>query len=58
MLDRQYGKIVLQCDSCGASEESDKGTDFTQFWTSHKRDGWRAQKEGEDWTHSCPECKR
>lgn len=58
MLDRQYGKIVLQCDGCGTSEESDKGTDFFEFWNARKRDGWRVQKEGEDWIHKCPECKR
>ena len=55
MIDRQYRKFVLQCDTCGASEESDKGEEFTPFWNAKKRDGWRATKVGEDWQHECPD---
>lgn len=58
MLDRQYGKLVVQCDTCGASQESDPGTEFTPFWNGLKQDGWRAIKVGEDWTHECPEHRR
>lgn len=58
MIERQYGRLTIQCDSCGASDEATDGQSFDDFWKGKKRDGWRAVKSGEDWSHNCPECKR
>lgn len=56
MIDRQCGKIVIECDACdavfpGASDE------WNEVWPAAKREGWRARKVGEEWVHTCPECK-
>jgi len=55
MLDREYGKIVFECDECGAAYHTDS-RDFDDAWSDAKDDGWLAYKEGGSWCHSCPDC--
>lgn len=47
MIDRQHGKVVLECDSC--DEVYDANTDdFGAAWAAAKRDGWRTKKIGSE----------
>lgn len=56
MIDRQGGNLVFECDSCNETLES-ATSDFSSAWNQAKRDGWRAKKTGEEWTHECPTCR-
>lgn len=56
MLDRQHSRIVIECDSCDATEESEKGEQFEPFWSRLKNEGWKAKRIGNDWVHGCPKC--
>ena len=56
MIDRQRGKIFFECDTCGEVLESGTG-DFSSAWDFAKEDGWRARKNGDVWTHACPDCR-
>jgi len=56
MIDRQHGKIVIACDSCDETIESDKGEDWEDFWPRAKREGWRTRKIADEWLHGCPAC--
>jgi hypothetical protein len=56
MIDRQHGKLLFECDSCGEVFDGESG-EFSEVWAAAKRDGWRTRKMGdEDWVHSCPNC--
>lgn len=55
MIDRQRGKILIDCDSCsevfeGASDE------WNDVWPEAKREGWKSKKIGSEWVHGCPKC--
>lgn len=56
MIDRQYGKIVIECDACdntyeGASDE------WKPVWAAAKAEGWKTRQIGSEWVHTCPKCK-
>lgn len=55
MLDRQYGKFVVQCDRCGETRETDT-KDFDEACEAMRLAGWHARKIGRDWIHGCPDC--
>lgn len=55
MIDRQHGKIVIECDSCDEVFSSDSA-DFNETWNEAKRDGWRTRKVADEWLHGCPKC--
>lgn len=55
-IERRGGQIELSCDVCGTVRET--GTDdWETAWPTAKRDGWKAQKIGKDWLHSCEDCE-
>lgn len=56
MIDRQHGKILIECDSCPEVFEGDQDEDFTTVWNSAKRDGWSTRKIADEWLHGCPKC--
>lgn len=56
MIDRQGGQIVWECDSCDETFSWDDPDNFNEGWSAAKRDGWRTQKAGAEWVHSCPNC--
>jgi len=56
MMDRQHGRVVVECDSCDATIESEKGEEFEAFWKRAKDDGWAARKIAGEWLHGCPRC--
>lgn len=56
MIDRQGGKIIIECDSCDETVESEPRQEFKEFWNSAKRGGWRTKQIGDEWVHGCPKC--
>lgn len=56
MIDRQHGKVVIECDSCDETFDGEKGEEFTVVWASAKRDGWRTKNIAGQWLHGCPKC--
>jgi predicted RNA-binding Zn-ribbon protein involved in translation (DUF1610 family) len=55
-IDRQYGKIVIECSSCDATIESEQDEDWDVFWPRAVLEGWKSRKVGHDWVHGCPDC--
>jgi hypothetical protein len=56
MIDRQGGKILIECDSCDEVFEGGPGEEFAQVWASAKRDGWSTRKIADEWLHGCGKC--
>jgi hypothetical protein len=56
VLERQYGKIVFECDSCDAVLKTDT-RDFDDARATIQREQWKAQKIGDLWIHACPNCE-
>ena len=55
MIDRQHGKILIECDSCNAVFEGESD-DWSEVWPAAKREGWKSKKIGSEWVHGCPNC--
>lgn len=56
MIDRQHGKIVIECDSCKETFAGEKGEEFDVVWAAAKRDGWTVRKIAKEWLHGCAKC--
>lgn len=56
MIDRQYGKIQFECDSCPETFDADTD-DFSDAWSQAKCDGWKSRKIVSEWMHFCRGCK-
>lgn len=56
MIDRQHGKIIIECDSCNETIEGDKRQEFAEFWAGARREGWKTKKIANEWVHGCPKC--
>lgn len=56
MLDRQFGEITYECDACDETLETGEA-EFSDALAMFRRDGWRAEKVGPEWTHLCPACQ-
>lgn len=54
MIDRQGGRIVVECDSCPETIESERGEEWAPFWARAKRDGWKSREIKGEWVHGCP----
>lgn len=55
MIDRQHGKIIIECDSCEAVFDNESN-EWKDVWAMASREGWTAKKIGKDWVHGCPKC--
>jgi Zn finger protein HypA/HybF involved in hydrogenase expression len=55
MIDRQHGKVVIECDSCDEVFESNTG-DFKDAWHDARSEGWRTRQIADEWLHGCPKC--
>ena len=55
MIDRQGGVIVIECDVCDETFTGDSN-EWREVWPQAKRIGWRAEKDGDEWIHTCPGC--
>lgn len=56
MIDRQGGKVLIECDSCDEVCEGEPGEEFPAVWASAKREGWATRKIAGEWLHGCPKC--
>lgn len=56
--DRKDGEFRFECDGCDTEPFDYTSEDFSEAWGAAKRDGWRAEKVGEEWLHLCPDCQR
>jgi len=57
MIDRQGGKIVIECDACDETFEGERGDEWAEVWPAAKRDGWTTRKIGDEWLHRCLTCE-
>ena len=55
MIDRQHGKVLIECDSCDEVFDIDSG-EFDEVLTAAKREGWKLRKIGSESIHGCPKC--
>lgn len=53
MIDRQHGRIVIECDACDETFEGDSDN-WQEVWPAAKRDGWKSRQFGGEWLHMCP----
>lgn len=56
MIDRQFNRITIQCDSCDDVFVGDSGEEWDDVWSAAKREGWKSKKIGDEWVHGCPRC--
>lgn len=56
MIDRQAGKILIECDSCPEVFEGDDGALWQEVWHAATREGWRSRRIAGEWLHGCPKC--
>ena len=56
MIDRQHGKIMIECDSCEEVFEGQPHEEFDDVWKSAKREGWSSRKIANEWLHGCGKC--
>lgn len=57
MIDRQGGRILIECDSCSEVFDGENGEEFSEVWRHAKEEGWRTKKIGEEWVHGCGKCR-
>jgi uncharacterized C2H2 Zn-finger protein len=55
MIDRQGGKILVECDSCDEVLETDTA-DFAEARALMQREEWKVRKIAGEWLHGCPKC--
>lgn len=57
MMDKQKGRYVFECDTCGETLSTTTG-DFDLAQAQRKDEGWIATKdEKQGWIHLCPTCR-
>lgn len=56
MIERQDGTIQFVCDACPESLETGS-SDFAEANGARKREGWTAEKVGQEWVHLCAACR-
>lgn len=55
MIDRQGGKILIECDSCAEVFEGDS-EEWSEVWPAAQWEGWKSRKIAGEWLHGCPKC--
>ena len=55
MIDKQFGNIIIECDSCPEVLLTNE-PEFEQARAVMQREGWKVGKIGKDWLHGCPNC--
>lgn len=56
MIDRQHGAIVYECDVCDSVLDTGE-SEFSDALSQFRREGWKAERVGTEWTHLCPDCR-
>jgi hypothetical protein len=57
MIDRQHGRVIIDCDVCDDTFEGQRGEEFESVWAGARREGWTTRKIANEWLHACPGCK-
>jgi hypothetical protein len=57
MLTRIKGKVVFECDHCAETLDTDE-SDFGDALAVLRDSGWKAVKEGDEWSHRCDDCDK
>lgn len=50
------GEITFECDQCGEEIHTEE-SDFHLALKKMKSEGWKSEKSGGDWEHTCPGCQ-
>lgn len=58
MLHKVKGDFVIECDDCGETFQDEDCRDFGEFMYALKSHDWKIKKVGNDWIHTCPDCKK
>lgn len=56
MIDRQFGKVVFECDGCEDTIETGE-SEWPDAQRIFRALNWKAEKVGADWVHTCPRCE-
>ena len=56
MIDRQFGKVVYECDNCGDGLDTEE-REFEDALSVFRAAGWLAEKVGREWVHTCGKCR-
>lgn len=57
MIDREYGKHILSCDTCG-EEVEERFDSFQDALDYQKQNGWKSIPCGGGiWQNECPSCQ-
>jgi hypothetical protein len=54
LIGRQHNRIVIACDACGRTFESDSD-EWIDVWPQARREGWPVRKIGKDRSQFCGE---
>ena len=55
-IDRQYDRVIFECDSCDETFEGEPREEFKEAWSRARNDGWKCRQIGNDWVRGCPRC--
>lgn len=53
---KSKGEFVCECSHCGREEYGGVEGNFLNFVEHLKDEGWKIAKDGDEWTHTCPDC--
>jgi hypothetical protein len=56
MIDRQHNEITYECDACDETLATGQ-SEFADAHAMFRREGWKAEKVGDEWVHTCPRCR-
>lgn len=57
MTDRQKGSIFFSCDGCCEVLDTDT-KEFDEALERLRSEEWKSRRNGKEWSHYCPGCKR
>ena len=54
--DKYCDEMELECNICGNTERFTNCHDFKDGISKAKSNGWKIQKEDDEWQHICQDC--
>lgn len=58
MIQFRHGDYEASCDFCAHGHESGVADDFSGVVQQIKAFGWKVSRDGNDWSHKCPDCAK
>ena len=55
MIEAFKGRFKLVCDTCGEGP-GEEFYEFKEATNFARSEGWKTEKLGDDWIHTCPGC--